>query len=100
MSGLDPDRDSTSARPARRGLQRAAQRQPSTACASACPKKFFGDGLASDVRAAVDAALEGIRKLGAKLVTSACRAPSCRFPSYYIIAPAEASVQPEPLLTA
>jgi Asp-tRNA(Asn)/Glu-tRNA(Gln) amidotransferase A subunit family amidase len=41
------------------------------------PKEFFGDGLAPDVRAAVDAALKEYEKLGAKLVPIACRAPSC-----------------------
>jgi Asp-tRNA(Asn)/Glu-tRNA(Gln) amidotransferase A subunit family amidase len=40
----------------------------SMACASVYPAEFFGEGLAPDVRAAVDGALKEYKKLGAKLV--------------------------------
>ena len=55
------------------------------------PAEFFGDGLAPDVRAAVDAALQEYTKLGAKLVPISLPRTELSIPVYYIIAPAEAS---------
>ena len=55
------------------------------------PKEFFGEGLADDVRAAVDAALKQYEKLGAKLVPISLPRTELSIPVYYIIAPAEAS---------
>ncbi|BDT70129.1 glutamyl-tRNA(Gln) amidotransferase subunit A [Comamonadaceae bacterium OS-1] len=55
------------------------------------PAEFFGDGLAPDVRAAVDAALQQYVKLGAKLVPIALPRTEMAIPVYYVIAPAEAS---------
>jgi aspartyl-tRNA(Asn)/glutamyl-tRNA(Gln) amidotransferase subunit A len=55
------------------------------------PKEFFGEGLAPDVRAAVDAALQEYEKLGAKLVPISLPRTELSIPVYYIIAPAEAS---------
>jgi len=55
------------------------------------PKEFFGEGLASDVRAAIDAALKQYEKLGAKLVEVSLPRTELAIPVYYIIAPAEAS---------
>ncbi|TDS76308.1 Asp-tRNA(Asn)/Glu-tRNA(Gln) amidotransferase subunit GatA [Comamonas sp. JUb58] len=55
------------------------------------PAEFFGDGLSSDVRAAVDAALKEYEKLGAKLVPISLPRTELSIPVYYIIAPAEAS---------
>jgi aspartyl-tRNA(Asn)/glutamyl-tRNA(Gln) amidotransferase subunit A len=55
------------------------------------PKEFFGEGLAPDVRAAIDAALEEYVKLGAKLVDVSLPRTELAIPVYYIIAPAEAS---------
>src|SRR5574337_362818 len=55
------------------------------------PKEFFGEGLAADVRAAVDAALEEYQKLGARLVEISLPRTELAVPVYYIIAPAEAS---------
>ncbi|WP_258304961.1 amidase family protein, partial [Escherichia coli] len=55
------------------------------------PAEFFGDGLAGDVRAAVDAALKEYEKLGAKLVPISLPRTELSIPVYYIIAPAEAS---------
>jgi aspartyl-tRNA(Asn)/glutamyl-tRNA(Gln) amidotransferase subunit A len=55
------------------------------------PKEFFGDGLSSDVRAAIDAALKQLEALGAKLVPIALPRTELSIPVYYIIAPAEAS---------
>ncbi len=55
------------------------------------PKEFFGDGLASDVRTAIDIALKQLETLGAKLVPIALPRTELSIPVYYIIAPAEAS---------
>ena len=55
------------------------------------PAEFFGDGLSSDVRTAVDAALKEYEKLGAKLVPISLPRTELSIPVYYIIAPAEAS---------
>jgi aspartyl-tRNA(Asn)/glutamyl-tRNA(Gln) amidotransferase subunit A len=55
------------------------------------PKEFFGEGLAPDVRAAVDGALREYEKLGAKLVPISLPRTELSIPVYYIIAPAEAS---------
>ena len=55
------------------------------------PKEFFGDGLAPDVRAAVEAALAELQKLGATRVDISLPRTELSIPAYYIIAPAEAS---------
>ncbi|RMX04138.1 Asp-tRNA(Asn)/Glu-tRNA(Gln) amidotransferase subunit GatA [Corticibacter populi] len=55
------------------------------------PKEFFGEGLADDVRAAIDAALREYEKLGARLVPISLPRTELSIPVYYIIAPAEAS---------
>ena len=55
------------------------------------PKEFFGEGLAADVRAAVDGALAELTQLGATLVPISLPRTELSIPVYYIIAPAEAS---------
>ncbi len=55
------------------------------------PNEFFSEGLASDVRAAVDGALREYEKLGARLVPISLPRTELSIPVYYIIAPAEAS---------
>ncbi len=55
------------------------------------PKEFFGEGLASDVRTAIDAALKTLEAQGAKLVPITLPRTELAIPVYYIIAPAEAS---------
>ena len=55
------------------------------------PKEFFGEGLAADVRAAVDGALAALTQLGATLVPISLPRTELSIPVYYIIAPAEAS---------
>ncbi len=55
------------------------------------PKEFFADGLAGDVRTAIDAALASLEKLGAKLVPISLPRTELAIPVYYIIAPAEAA---------
>lgn len=90
MCGPDPDRDSTS-------LDVPAEDFTQSLNASlegvriGVPKEFFGEGLAADVRAAVDAALAELTKLGATLVPINLPRTELSIPVYYIIAPAEAS---------
>jgi len=55
------------------------------------PQEYFGEGLASDVESAVRAALEQFVKLGAVLVDVSLPKTALSIPTYYIIAPAEAS---------
>jgi aspartyl-tRNA(Asn)/glutamyl-tRNA(Gln) amidotransferase subunit A len=90
MCGPDPDRDSTS-------LDVPAEDFTKALSASieglriGVPKEFFGEGLAGDVRSAIDAALAEYVKLGAKLVEISLPRTELSIPVYYIIAPAEAS---------
>lgn len=55
------------------------------------PGEYFDDGVEADVAAAVDAALDTLRKLGATTVPLSL--PNIRYsvPVYYVLAPAEAS---------
>jgi aspartyl-tRNA(Asn)/glutamyl-tRNA(Gln) amidotransferase subunit A len=90
MCGPDPDRDSTSldlpAEDFTRSLGGSIE-----GLRIGVPKEFFGEGLAPDVRAAIDAALQEFVKLGAKLVEVSLPRTELAIPVYYIIAPAEAS---------
>jgi aspartyl-tRNA(Asn)/glutamyl-tRNA(Gln) amidotransferase subunit A len=90
MCGPDPDRDSTS-------LDVPAEDFTASINADlkglriGIPQEFFGDGLAADVRGAVDDALAELTKLGATLVPISLPRTELSIPVYYIIAPAEAS---------
>jgi len=55
------------------------------------PKEYFGEGLGSDVAAAVEAALAQFEKLGAKRIAISLPNSGLSVPAYYVIAPAEAS---------
>ncbi|WP_332671632.1 Asp-tRNA(Asn)/Glu-tRNA(Gln) amidotransferase subunit GatA [Aromatoleum sp.] len=94
MAGFDP-RDSTSLeRPAEdysRELTVPAQPRPLAGLRIGLPQEFFGPGMADDVRAAVDAALDEYRKLGATTVDVSLPNAQLAIPAYYVIAPAEAS---------
>ena len=87
-------RDSTSLTPEQGNLQEdftRALNQPLSGLRIGVPAEYFGEGLASDVEAAVRAALEQFVKLGATLVDISLPKTSLSIPTYYIIAPAEAS---------
>ena len=90
MCGPDPDRDSTSldlpAEDFTRSLNESIE-----GLRIGVPAEFFGEGLADDVRAAVDGALRELEKLGARLVPISLPRTELSIPVYYIIAPAEAS---------
>ncbi|TSA15881.1 MAG: Asp-tRNA(Asn)/Glu-tRNA(Gln) amidotransferase subunit GatA [Betaproteobacteria bacterium] len=98
MAGFDA-RDSTSLeRPAEDFTTRlldkpatADRARPLAGLRIGVPKEYFGDGLASDVAAAVDAALVQLEKLGALRVAISLPNSGLSVPAYYVIAPAEAS---------
>ena len=90
MCGPDADRDSTSLDRPAEDFTRALH-DSVDGLRIGIPKEFFGEGLAADVRAAVDAALQQYQKLGAKLVPISLPRTQLSIPVYYIIAPAEAS---------
>jgi len=89
MAGFD-ERDSTS-------LQRETEDyardlgKPLAGLRIGLPKEFFGPGMDDDVRAAVDAALDQYRRLGATTVEVSLPNSGLSVPAYYVIAPAEAS---------
>ncbi|MBI3714836.1 MAG: Asp-tRNA(Asn)/Glu-tRNA(Gln) amidotransferase subunit GatA [Betaproteobacteria bacterium] len=87
MAGFD-ERDSTS-------IDRAADDYsalpPADGLRIGVPREFFGEGLAGDVAAAVQAALREFEKLGATLVDITLPRTQLSIPAYYVIAPAEAS---------
>ena len=90
MCGPDPDRDSTSLDVPEEDFTRALN-DSLEGLRIGVPKEFFSEGLAADVRAAVDAALKEYEKLGARLVPISLPRTELSIPVYYIIAPAEAS---------
>jgi aspartyl-tRNA(Asn)/glutamyl-tRNA(Gln) amidotransferase subunit A len=90
MCGPDPDRDSTSLDLPAEDFTRSLN-EPIEGLRIGVPKEFFGEGLAADVRSAIDAALKEYEKLGAKLVHISLPRTELSIPVYYIIAPAEAS---------
>jgi aspartyl-tRNA(Asn)/glutamyl-tRNA(Gln) amidotransferase subunit A len=55
------------------------------------PREYFGKGLAADVEQAIRAALAEYEKLGATLVDISLPETELSIPTYYVIAPAEAS---------
>jgi aspartyl-tRNA(Asn)/glutamyl-tRNA(Gln) amidotransferase subunit A len=90
LCGPDPDRDSTSLEVPAEDFGRSLG-DSLDGLRIGVPKEFFGAGLAPDVRAAIDAALQQYRQLGAKLVEISLPRTELSIPVYYIIAPAEAS---------
>ncbi|WP_291924381.1 Asp-tRNA(Asn)/Glu-tRNA(Gln) amidotransferase subunit GatA [Limnohabitans sp.] len=90
MCGGDIDRDSTSLDMPTEDFA-ASLNNSLEGLRIGIPKEFFGEGLAADVRAAVDDALREYEKLGAKLVPISLPRTELSIPVYYIIAPAEAS---------
>ena len=90
MCGSDADRDSTSLDLPAEDFS-ARLNDSLDGLRIGIPAEFFGDGLADDVRAAVDGALKEYEKLGARLVPISLPRTELSIPVYYIIAPAEAS---------
>jgi aspartyl-tRNA(Asn)/glutamyl-tRNA(Gln) amidotransferase subunit A len=93
MVGHDT-RDSTSLTPEQGNLHEDFTRdldKPLNGLRIGVPSEYFGEGLAADVESAVRAALDQFVKLGATLVDISLPKTSLSIPTYYIIAPAEAS---------
>jgi aspartyl-tRNA(Asn)/glutamyl-tRNA(Gln) amidotransferase subunit A len=90
ICGPDPDRDSTSLDLPAENFTRCLN-DSIEGLRIGVPKEFFGEGLAADVRSAIDAALKEYQKLGAQLVEISLPRTELSIPVYYIIAPAEAS---------
>ncbi len=55
------------------------------------PKEFFAEGLSSEVRAAIDAAIAEFQRLGGQTIEVSLPRTGLSIPAYYVIAPAEAS---------
>jgi aspartyl-tRNA(Asn)/glutamyl-tRNA(Gln) amidotransferase subunit A len=90
MCGPDLDRDSTSLDVPAENFTLSLE-ESLVGLRIGVPKEFFGEGLAPDVRAAVDGALKEYERLGARLVPISLPRTELSIPVYYIIAPAEAS---------
>jgi aspartyl-tRNA(Asn)/glutamyl-tRNA(Gln) amidotransferase subunit A len=90
LCGPDPDRDSTSLDLPQQDYSPSLN-DSIEGLRIGVPKEFFGDGVADDVRRAIDAALAQYEKLGAVRVPVSLPRTELSIPVYYIIAPAEAS---------
>ena len=90
MCGPDLDRDSTSLDIPAEDF-RARLGQSLDGLRIGVPRELLGDGVAPDVRAAIEAALTEYEKLGARRVEISLPRTELSIPVYYIIAPAEAS---------
>ena len=55
------------------------------------PKEYFGEGLDSQVAAAVEAAIAEYKRLGAEVVEISLPNTALAVPTYYVVAPAECS---------
>ncbi|MFT6053068.1 MAG: aspartyl-tRNA(Asn)/glutamyl-tRNA(Gln) amidotransferase subunit A [Halioglobus sp.] len=89
MAGYDP-LDSTSADTPSEDFCLTLN-QPLTGLRIGLPVEFFGEGLDSDTAQAVHNALAELEKLGATLVEVSLAHSKLCIPTYYVIAPAEAS---------
>ena len=89
MAGFDA-RDSTSLDRPGEDYTRDLNR-PLSGLRIGLPREFFAEGMDSDVRAAVEAALAEYRKLGATTLEVSLPNSGLSVPAYYVIAPAEAS---------
>ncbi len=94
MAGHDP-RDATSIERPRedyaRRLRDAPSGRPLEGLRIGLPREYRGEGISSDVSAAVDEAVAEFRRLGATTVDLSLPTVKYSVPVYYVIAPAEAS---------
>lgn len=84
------ERDSTSVERAKEDFTRDLN-APLQGLKIGIPREYFGAGLSADVEQAVRAALGEYEKLGATLVDISLPKTELSIPTYYVIAPAEAS---------
>lgn len=96
FAGFD-EKDSTSAdRPAEDYMRQLSKTpidasKPLDGVRIGVPKEYFGEGLAADVRAAIESAVAEMERLGAVRVEVSLPKTELSIPAYYVIAPAEAS---------
>jgi aspartyl-tRNA(Asn)/glutamyl-tRNA(Gln) amidotransferase subunit A len=102
MSGFDV-KDSTSAERSaedfsrllgqalRSGAASGTESKPLAGLRVGLPNEYFANGVAADVRAAIEQALAQLRSLGADTVAVSLPRTELSIPAYYVIAPAEAS---------
>lgn len=94
MAGFDV-RDSTSLDHAKedysRDLATDTGNKPLAGLRIGLPKEFYGEGCAPEVMQRIEAALAEYRKLGAETIEISLPNMRLSLPSYYVIAPAEAS---------
>ncbi|WP_215780198.1 Asp-tRNA(Asn)/Glu-tRNA(Gln) amidotransferase subunit GatA [Paludibacterium sp. B53371] len=89
MAGFDK-RDSTSVERAAEDYARDLAR-PLAGLRVGLPREYFAEGLSADVARVVDAAVAELKKQGATVVDVSLPNTALSIPSYYVIAPAEAS---------
>ncbi|MFN3543431.1 MAG: Asp-tRNA(Asn)/Glu-tRNA(Gln) amidotransferase subunit GatA [Thiobacillus sp.] len=89
MTGFDPN-DSTSLEREKEDYTRDLDR-PLAGLRVGLPKEFFAEGLNNEVAAAVEAAVDELKKLGATTVEISLANSKLAIPVYYVLAPAEAS---------
>ncbi len=89
MTGFDPN-DSTSLDREKEDYARDLDR-PLAGLRIGLPKEFFAEGLDGEVAAAVDTAVNELKKLGAIPVEISLANSRLAIPVYYVLGPAEAS---------
>jgi aspartyl-tRNA(Asn)/glutamyl-tRNA(Gln) amidotransferase subunit A len=89
MSGFD-ERDSTSVERPVDSLT-ANLGQSIEGLRIGLPKEYFAEGLAPSSRAVIEAAIETLKKLGARFTEISLPNSPLSVPTYYVVAPAEAS---------
>ncbi|TIC86066.1 Asp-tRNA(Asn)/Glu-tRNA(Gln) amidotransferase subunit GatA [Crenobacter intestini] len=89
MAGFDA-RDSTSVERAAEDYTRDLEK-PLTGLRVGLPREYFAEGLAPDVARVVDGAVAELKAQGAEVVEVSLPNTQLSIPSYYVIAPAEAS---------
>ena len=89
MTGFDPN-DSTSLEREKEDYSRDLE-QPLSGLRVGLPREFFAEGLNNEVAAAVETAVNVLKKLGAIPVEVSLPNSQLAIPVYYVLAPAEAS---------
>jgi aspartyl-tRNA(Asn)/glutamyl-tRNA(Gln) amidotransferase subunit A len=90
MAGFDPN-DSTSIDRPVDDYAAALEAADLRGLRVGLPKEYFGEGMAPSVRGAVEGAAETLRELGAEPVEISLPHTEASVPTYYVVAPAEAS---------
>jgi len=89
LAGKDPLDATTSNRPV--DDYPAALARPVDGLRIGVPEEYFGEGLDSEIRAAIERVLDGLRARGCVLVKLSLPHTRYAIPTYYVLAPAEAS---------